>query len=138
MLKKQVFWIIGIVVGIMVGTIGAFMDSESLKTVSGLLIGIGSGLVGLSIAKLCMSRYERKNPELVKQNEIEFKDERSVMIRHKAKAKAGDITNWCILGIAWINILINGSLWITLACCILSGLHVLIGLYLMTKYDKEL
>ncbi len=47
MLKKQVFWIIGIVVGIMVGTIGAFMDSESLKTVSGLLIGIGSGLVGL-------------------------------------------------------------------------------------------
>lgn len=138
MLKKQILWIVGIILGILIATLGFFMRDEALNTLSGLCIGIGSGLFGLSIAQLYMIRYERKNPEEVKRNEIEFKDERSVMIRDKAKAKAGDITSWCILGVAWINILLDGSLWITLVCCALSAVHVGLGLYLMTKYDKEL
>lgn len=138
MLKKQILWIGGIILGIIIATLGFFMRDEALKTLSGLCIGIGSGLFGLSIAQLYMIRFERKHPEEVKRNEIEFKDERSVMIRDKAKAKAGDITSWCILGVAWINILLDGSLWITLVCCALSAVHVGLGLYLMTKYDKEL
>ncbi len=138
MLKKQAVWIAGMIVGILLVTLGFFMQDEAFKTISGILIGIGSGLFGLSVAQFYMISYEHKNPEIVKQNEIEFKDERSVMIRDKAKAKAGDITSWCVLGVAWINILVDGSLWITLICCALSALHVGIGLYLMTKYDKEL
>lgn len=37
-------------------------------------------------------RSEAKNPTLAKQNEIEFKDERNMQIRYRAKAKAADIT----------------------------------------------
>lgn len=138
MLKKQVVWIIMIVVGIILATLAFFVQDEAFKTISGVLFGIGSGILGLSIAKLYMIRYEQKNPEEVKRNQVEFKDERSVMIRDKAKAKAGDITSWCILGLAWINILLDGALWITLICCAISIIHVGLGLYLMAKYDKEL
>lgn len=138
MLKKQVVWIIMIVVGIILATLAFFVKDEAFKTMSGVLFGIGSGILGLSIAKLYMIRYEQKNPEEVKRNQVEFKDERSVMIRDKAKAKAGDITSWCILGLAWINILLDGALWITLICCAISIIHVGLGLYLMAKYDKEL
>lgn len=138
MLKKQLVWMIGIVVGIIFATLGFFVQDEAFKTLSGIGIGLGSGLLGLSIAQLYMIRYERKNPEEVKRNQVEFADERSVMIRDKAKAKAGDVTSWCILGVAWINILVDGAIWITIVCCALSALHVGLGLYLMTKYDKEL
>lgn len=138
MLKKQAIWIVGIIVGIIIATLGFLMRDESLNTLSGLCIGGGAGLLGLSIAQLYMIRYERKNPEEVKRNQVEFADERSVMIRDKAKAKAGDVTSWCILGVAWINILVDGAIWITIVCCALSALHVGLGLYLMTKYDKEL
>ncbi len=138
MLKKRVFWIIGIVMGIILATLGLFINSEAFKTVSGICIGIGSGLFGLSMAQLYMIRYEQKKPDFVKRNEIEYKDERSVMIRHKAKAMAGDILHWVIMGIAWVNLLVGGPLWMTLVCVTLFITYSFLGLYLMTKYDQEL
>jgi hypothetical protein len=84
------------------------------KSVGGVCIGVGGGLLGMSISYLYMKRLEEKEPQLTKQKEIEFADERNTTIRNRAKAKAGDIIQWFIMGIAYVTILINASMWVTL------------------------
>ena len=46
--------------------------------------GIGAGLFGYGIAKWCVALWGAKNPDLMKLNEIEVKDERNQLIRSKA------------------------------------------------------
>lgn len=112
--------------------------AQEWKVLSGSLIGIGAGLVGMSVSKLVMGRMERKHPELAKQNEIELQDERNTMIRNRAKARAGDITQWFIMGIAWLTIVISAPLWVTLIVVGVFLVYNVIGLYLMDKYQKEM
>ena len=112
--------------------------AQEWKVLSGSLIGIGAGLVGMSVSKLVMGRMEHKHPELAKQNEIELQDERNTMIRNRAKARAGDITQWLIMGIAWLTIVISAPLWVTLVVVGVFLVYNVIGLYLMNKYQKEM
>ena len=69
-----------------------FFGDEESKILSGISIGIGAGLFGMSVAMLSINAIDNKKPELKKQNEIELSDERNIMIRDKAKARASDIT----------------------------------------------
>ncbi len=100
MLKKKKFYIIMLFVGIGLIAVGIILNGEVVKSVQGILLGLGAGFIGMNIANLYMKHNETKNPALAKQNEIEFKDERNTIIRNRAKAKAGDIIQWFIIGIA--------------------------------------
>ncbi|MGZ7443049.1 hypothetical protein [Paenibacillus sp. TH7-28] len=135
---KTSVYIVALIAGICCIAASFGFKSEEVKAVSGMLIGVGAGLIGMSVAQLYMKRYESKNPEFVKQTEIEISDERNTMIRHRAKAKAGDITQWLIMGIAYMTILISTPLWVTLAVVAVFLLHTAIGLYYMNKYQKEM
>lgn len=108
------------------------------KKFSGLTIGIGAGLFGVSLSGLFINRYENKNPELVKRNEIELKDERNTMIRYRAKAMSGDITQWLIMAIAFATIIIEAPLWVTLSIVGVFVLQTILGFYFMYKYQKEM
>lgn len=48
---------------------------DGLNSISGLLLGTGAGILGGCIAKLYMVDFEKKNPKLVKENEVEFNKE---------------------------------------------------------------
>ena len=138
MLKKKSFYIMTLIIGIVLFCSSFLLRGEELKTISGILIGIGAGLIGMSIVNLWMKGFEEKNPELVKENEIEFKDERNVMIRYRAKAKAGDIIQWFIIGIAYLLIIIDAPLWTILITVGGFVLYHIICLYYMNKYQKEM
>ena len=71
-------------------------------------------------------------------NEIEFSDERNTMIRNKAKAKVGDIIQWLIMGIAYITIVIDAPLWVTLVVIGVFLLKNELEVYFMNKFQKEL
>lgn len=109
-----------------------------MKTISGVVIGVGAGLFGMGISNLLMRRMERNNPEIEKMKIIEENDERNTMIRHRAKAKSGDITQWLIMAIAYITILISAPLWVTLAVVAVFCAYHIIALYYMGKYQKEM
>lgn len=138
MLKKKSFYVMTLIIGIVLFCSSFLFKGEELKTISGVLIGIGAGLFGMSIANLWMKGFEEKNPELMKHNEIEFKDERNVMIRYRAKSKAGDIIQWFIMGIAYLLIIIDAPLWTILIT--VGGVVLYYGIYLyyINKYQKEM
>lgn len=138
MKRKTAFYAAMLIIGICCTAASFFFNDEEAKPIAGILIGVGLGFIGLSISNLIMKHMERKNPELEKQAKIDYNDERNTIIRNRAKAKAGDITQWLIMGIAYITILISAPLWVTLAVVIVFLFYNVLGLYLMNKYQKEM
>lgn len=135
-MKKGVTCIFMFLSGILLIGANFLFREESMKAVSGVLIGVGASLIGLSVGGLFTRRFEKKNPEIAEQNEIELKDERNMMIRSRAKAKAADITQWFIMGIAYLTILISAPLWVTLAVVAVFLLYNILNVYFMIKYQK--
>lgn len=138
MRRKQSTYIAMLIVGICCMAASFLFMGEALKSVSGVLIGIGAGLLGASVSNLLLLRMEHKNPALEKQAKIEYGDERNTMIRHRAKARAGEITQWLIMGIAYVTIIISAPLWVTFAVIAVFLAYNVLGIYLMAKYQKEM
>jgi hypothetical protein len=140
MTKRKYFYIITLLIGVLlIGTALCLRLYPNIpKSVGGVCIGVGAGLFGMSISNLYMKRLEEKEPEIMKKKEIEYSDERNTAIRNRAKAKAGDITQWFIMGIAYVTILINTSMWVTLVVVGVFLLKNILEIYFMNKYQKEM
>lgn len=140
MLKKKSYYMILLLAGIVLVAVALIlrMYPNIPKSVGGVCIGVGAGLFGMSISNLYMKRLEEKEPEIMKKQEIEYSDERNTAIRNRAKAKAGDIIQWFIMGIAYVTILINASMWVTLVVVGVFLLKYILEAYFMNKYQKEM
>ncbi len=138
MKMKRSFYFALLLIGLCLIGASLFFRGEETKILSGILIGVGAGLFGMSVSGLVVKTIEQKNPEFVRQSDIDYKDERNTMIRNRAKATAGDITQWLIIAIAWLTIIISAPLWLTLAVMSVYLSYNVIGLYLMSKYQKEM
>ncbi len=138
MKKRASFYVFQLIVGICFIIASLFFNHQETKPIAGTLIGLGSGFVGLSISRLLMKHIEGKNPKAAIQAKIDYDDERNTMIRYRAKAKAGDITQWLIMAIVYITILISAPTWVSLAVVAVFLSYDFIGLYLVVKYQKEM
>ena len=135
MQKKSTFYITALSISIIMIIGSLFVDLNSL---SGLLLGTGAGVIGASIAKLYFISLEKKNPDMIKENEIELQDERNVLIRQRAKAKSADITQWLIMIIAYLEIFVNAPLWIILLTVGIFVLYNIIQIYYINKFNNEM
>lgn len=140
MLKKKSYYIILLLAGIVLLAIALIlrMYPNIPKSVGGVCIGVGAGLFGMSISNLYLKRLEKKEPQLTKQKEIDLSDERNITIRNRAKAKAGDITQWLVMGIAYVTILIDAPMWVTLVVVGVFLLKYILEMYFINKYQKEM
>ena len=135
MQRKSMFYISALIISIIMIILSQFVELNSL---SGILLGTGAGVFGANIAKLYSINLEKKNPDIIKENEIELKDERNVLILQKAKAKSADITQWLIMLVAYLEILVNAPLWITLVTIGIFVLYNIIQIYYVNKFNKEM
>ena len=135
MQRKSMFYISGIIISVIMIILSQFVE---LNSHSGILLGTGAGVIGASIAKLYTINLEKKNPDMIKENEIELQDERNVLILQKAKAKSADITQWLIMLVAYLEILVNAPLWITLVTIGIFVLYNIIQIYYVNKFNKEM
>lgn len=136
--SKSALYLGALFLGICLVIASFFFNGEEVKAIGGVLIGTGSGFVGLSISFIIGKHIQRKNPELEKQTRIENNDERNIFIRYRAKAKAGDITQWFIMGICYITILISAPVWVSLSVVGVFLIYNILSMYLMIKYQKEM
>ena len=106
--------------------------------VIGTGFGIGAGLCGMSIANLIIQLYYKRHPAIKKQSDIEARDERTLAINHKAKAKAFDYTINLLMVYPFLMILADLPLWL---------IFTTIGIYLfgagaqfffIIRYNKEM
>ena len=135
MQKKSMFYVMAITISVIMIILSQFVE---LNSHSGILLGTGAGVLGANIAKLYFISLEKKNPDMIKENEIELQDERNVLIRQRAKAKSADITQWLIMIIAYLEIFVNAPLWIILVTIAIFVLYNIIQIYYINKFNKEM
>ena len=135
MQRKSTFYVMAITISVIMIILSQFVE---LNSHSGILLGTGAGVIGESIAKLYTINLEKKNPDIIKENEIELQDERNVLIRQRAKAKSADITQWLIMLIAYLEIFVNAPLWIILLTVGIFVLYNIIQIYYINKFNKEM
>ena len=135
MQKKSMFYVMAITISVIMIILSQFVE---LNSHSGILLGTGAGVIGASIAKLYIINLEKKNPDMIKENEIELQDERNVLIRQRAKAKSADIIQWLIMIIAYLEIFVNAPLWIILLTVGIFVLYNIIQIYYINKFNKEM
>lgn len=136
--KKKTLLILGIIASLILQFIGIFLGSEDRRIVSGICLTIYVLLYTLCINKLSRMSRKAEFPEAVRQEEIEFHDERNTQIRNRAKARTSDITRWVVIALAWVNFLVRGALWMTLALIGVFVLMYILDFCYMEKYQGEM
>ncbi len=137
-MKKTRVYVVTLCAGILMVALSFLLQAQEQKAFAGVLIGVGAGLAGMSISNLFMKRYEKKNPDIARMTQIAYNDERNTMIRNKARAAAANITQWLIVALAYLMILIDAPLWaVFCAVGVFSAYHVL-SLIFMGKYQKQM
>ncbi len=138
MLKKSYPYVIAIIIGAVLIGLSLLTQDEAPKSVTGVLIGAGAGLLGMNLSYLTNILYLKKHPYAAKQAEIESKDERNILIRARAKAAAADITRWFIFALSFLMILIDAPLWATLCVVAVYTLYHVLTFVFMAKYQKQM
>lgn len=135
-------YLLGMILGLLLACAGIFLgikDTESIyKAITGIMMGIGSGICGGCLGIYINLIRLKRNPELALKNEIDIKDERNIMIRDRAKSKAFSLTQYGICALVLVFTLLKVDfipILITIGV-LLSGYVFMI--YYMYKYSKEL
>ena len=136
--KQTLYLILGIL-GLVLAAVAKFLPAQVWnKTQIGAVIGVGAGLFSFGLVKWWVERWNEKNPEIVKQNEIERKDERNQLIRSKAQALSGEILHWLLMGGAWAAIILDAPLWATLAFVGVFLLKTVLDLAFIAYYQRRM
>lgn len=136
--KQTLYLILGIL-GLVLVAVAKFLPAQVWnKAQIGAVIGVGAGLFGFGLVKWWVERWNEKNPEIVKQNKIERKDERNQLIRSKAQALSGEILHWLLMGGAWAAIILDAPLWVTLAFVGVFLLKTVLDLAFIAYYQRRM
>ncbi len=101
--------------GILALLIAIVCGGELSRKAQGILLGLGSMGAAVGFARFFCGRYEERHPDQRRKAEIENRDERNRDIRSRSQAAAGQALQWAVIALAWVNILRDGALWITLS-----------------------
>lgn len=136
--KKKTLLILGVTAGLILQFAGITAGPDNLRIISGSCIGAGALLFSLCFSKLQRLSREKEFPWAVRQEEIEFHDERNTQIRNRAKARTSDISRWVVAALAWINFLVQGYLWMTLALTGAFVLTYILDFCYIEKYQNQM
>lgn len=137
--KKKLLLILGIIAGLFLQFISIYYSStKDLRMASGVGIAIAALLFSACLNKLCCMSREKEFPEAVRQEEIEFHDERNTQIRNRAKARTSDISRWVVIALAYANFLVRGAVWMTLALIGVFILMYILDFCYTEKYQNEM
>lgn len=142
MKKKKPLLILGIIAGSLLNFTAIMLwagRGGSGRNITGVILIVGSFLFSTCINRLYRLSYEKEFSELVREEKIEYQDERNSLIRDRAKAKSADIIQWGILFAAGLVFVISDCPWWLVV--VLLGIYLLqsgIVWYYMEKYRKEI
>lgn len=132
------------ILGLVLLALGLYLVKTSnategiLLTLPYVCVGIGSGLFGQGMGGVIERSVLRKHPEIIKQKEIEVKDERNQEISNRAKAKAYDVMVFVFGALMLSLALMNVDLVVVLLMVFAYLFVVGSGIYYRVKLEKEL
>lgn len=125
----------GVLIGF--GAFGDFSGREN-SNISGIMMGLGAGLVGAAASQLTAIRIYTKNPKLLNKKLIEVTDERNLAIKNKAKSKVYDIYNLIFPMMIFVLVIANVNFILTGTILAIYGLRIILLIVYTNKYNKEM
>ena len=108
-----------------------------MRTLPYILVGIGCGMFGHGVGDLINKKVTAKNPELVKQIEIDQNDERNIMITNMAKAKGYDIMTYVFAALLLAYGLMGASMEVIIPFVIAYLFVQFYAVYIRLRKDRE-
>lgn len=123
--------------GVVLFFTGGFLKGID-KNIASVCIGIGTGILGMSIAMIATILVEKKYPKIAKQKSIDVNDERNIRIKEKASAKTNRIMSYVLYILTLIFTLMDASLYITILMVAAIIIQVSLFILFSDKYSKEM
>jgi hypothetical protein len=140
-IEKYIFLTI---LGFVILAIGAIIakNTRDMEGILGiipyLMIGIGSGIFGQNLGSSIQIYTMRKNPDEAKRRAIDENDERNIVIRDKAKAKAYDLMLY-VYGALMLAFALTDVDFIIIITYVIAYLFISVSnIYYITRFQKEL
>ena len=143
-MKKRQYNYVYVFIGLMLLGVGLYL-SKSVADPQGIMralpyvmIGLGCGIFGQGMGDLIQKRALKNSPEILKQQEIEQKDERNVEISTRAKSKAYDMMIF-VFGALMVAFALMGVDFVAVLLLVFAYLFVVgYGIYARCKLEKEM
>ncbi len=142
--KKTKGYVFLMIIGAILFTAGVvlairFTEPQGImKTLPFICIGVGAGALGGGLGGAATSYLMRKNPSMAKQKEINAKDERNIAIANKAKAKLFNYTLMLFSVLLLFLALIQVELFVILVFVGAYLSIIVLFIYFINKYSKEM
>lgn len=137
-MKREVLYGGLLACGVALMVLSLVLEGHVSDSIGGMFMGAGCGLMGFGGSQVLMRHREKRDPAVMRQAEIEAKDERNVAIRRRAQAVSGEVLQWAVMAAAWLAIGLGAPLWVTLAAVGVFLAKSVLELYLMARYQREM
>lgn len=137
-MKREVLYGGLLACGVALMVLSLVLEGHVSDSVGGMFMGAGCGLMGFGGSQVLMRHREKRDPAVMRQAEIEAKDERNVAIRRRAQAVSGEVLQWAVMAAAWLAIGLGAPLWVTLAAVGVFLAKSVLELCLMARYQREM
>lgn len=137
--KKQILNSFGTIIGfiIMVSAITFMRGQENNKIWAIILVG-GIGIAADSIVKYLSCKIEGDTPEKKRKYDVEFNDERTVLIRERAGSKTNSTMLYLMCLVVFIFIILDAPLIYMIIIGILLFAQGILSIFYYNYYDKRL
>ena len=137
-MKREVLYGGLLACGVALMVLSLVLEGHVSDSIGGMFMGAGYGLMGFGGSQVLMRHREKRDPAVMRQAEIEAKDERNVAIRRRAQAVSGEVLQWAVMAAAWLAIGLGAPLWVTLAAVGVFLAKSVLELCLMARYQREM
>ena len=143
-MKKRQYNYIYVFIGLVLLGVGLYLTKSVanpqgvMRALPYVMIGLGCGIFGQGMGDLIQKRALKNSPEILKQQEIEQKDERNVEISTRAKSKAYDMMVF-VFGALMVAFALMGVDFVAVLLLVFAYLFVVgYGVYARCKLEKEI
>ena len=143
-MKKRQYNYVYVFIGLVLLGVGLYMVKSVanpegiMRALQYVMIGLGCGIFGQGMGDLIQKRALKNSPEILKQQEIEQKDERNVEISTRAKSKAYDMMIF-VFGALMVAFALMGVDFVVVLLFVAAYLFVVgYGIYARCKLEKEM
>ena len=143
-MKKRQYNYVYVFIGLMLLGVGLYLAKAVanpqgiMRALPYVMIGLGCGIFGQGMGDLIQKRALKNSPEILKQQEIEQKDERNVENSTRAKSKAYDMMIF-VFGALMVAFALIGVDFVAVLLLVAAYLFVVgYGIYARCKLEKEM
>ena len=126
------------VIGAAAVALGLFLMGRMSAALPGVLVGVGSGALGMGLSGVFMSLVAKKHSDVARQVAIEEQDERNFAVSNQAKARAYDMMIYVFGALMVAYALMNADMTVIV---MLVGAYLLIVAYcigFLAHYHKTM